>query len=84
MPALAEELKESISSSLIEILEAAKELSAAAPADVRNKCQAKKLKTATDCYKECGKEIKVTPELKKAWLKKSKAKSKAKGKASKE
>lgn len=81
LPALVNELKESIASSLAEISAASKELSKANPADIRTKCQAKKLTTPTECFKECGGEIKVTPEAKKAWEAERKAKKgAAKGK----
>lgn len=79
LPALVNDLKNSIADSLLEVQGAAKELGSANPGDIRTKCQAKKHVTPQACYKECGAEIKVTPELKKKWEAKRKSKAPKKG-----
>ena len=75
---MVNDFKDTIVNALKELQAAASEISKASPADVRTKCQAKKLTCAVGCYKECGTPIKETPEGKKAWEAKNKKAQKKK------
>lgn len=81
LPSLINEFKQTVQNTLVEIQGATKELNEVKSklSEIGKKCSAKNLTSPKECYLECGKPIKVTPEAKKEWDKKNKSKKPIKG-----
>jgi hypothetical protein len=81
LPSLINEFKQTVQNTLAEIQGATKELNEVKSklSEISKKCSAKNLTSPKECYLECGKPIKVTPEAKKEWDKKNKSKKPIKG-----
>jgi hypothetical protein len=79
LPSLVNELRLTVQNSLLEIQGASKELeeSKSKLSEIGKKCSEKKLTSPKDCYLECGKEVKVSPEAKKEWERRKKTKKPA-------